>query len=203
MTCFLFSGQNNSQVPQQYNLRSSPDTSSSFDFYPNIITNNIPASDNNLAPESSNILPNKSDSGVEGATSSLDTPIPVITTPEEENNYSNNNIIYTNCNSQKSNNSLSNTYAASSSPKQNQNQNKSSRGKYYNNNRGNINRRGSFNRRWRGPGYSSDYQPSPITENNSSPGRGSEYNARYKQTVKVTNHTKPHFSKINTNFNFY
>ena len=153
-------------------------------------SNSIAVSDNNLALESSTLLlPNKSDSGVEGATSSLDTPLPLLPTPDKEDNYSNNNnMIYTN-NSQA--NSLSNTYTSSSSPKyNNQTPNKSPRGKHYNNNnnnnnRGGLNRRGSFNRRWRGPGYSSDYQPSPITENNSSPGRASEYNTKYKHTCKV------------------
>ena len=182
MNFIFILGQTNPQGPQ-YNLRSSPDTSSSFDFYPNIIINNKPNTDSKIPTESSNILPNKSDSGVEGAASSLDTPLPLITTPEEENNYSNNNIIYTNSNQT---NSLSNTYTSSPS-KPNQNHNKTSRGKYYNNNRGNLNRRGSFGKRWRGPGYSSDHQPSALTDNNnSSPGRGSEYpNGRYKQPIKV------------------
>ena len=159
-----------------------------------ISSNCVAVSDTNLALESSTLLlPNKSDSGVEGAASSLDTPLSLLPTPDKEDNYSNNNnnthsnnMIYTN-NSQA--NSLSNTYTSSSSPKYNNpNPNKSPRGKHYNNNnnRGGINRRGSFNRRWRGPGYSSDYQPSPITENNSSPGRGSEYNTRYKHTCKVS-----------------
>ena len=156
-------------------------------------SNSMAVSDNNLALESSTLLlPNKSDSGVEGSASSLDTPLPLLQTPEKEDNYWNNNnnhsnnMIYTN-NSQ--GNSLSNTYT-SSSPKHNQHTpNRSPRGKHYNNSNrgggGGINRRGSFNRRWRGPGYSSDYQPSTITENNSSPGRASEYNARYRHTYKV------------------
>ena len=177
-------------IPQHYNPRSSPDTSSSFDFYPNMIHNSIAVSDNNLALESSTVLPNKSDSGVEAAASSLDTPLPIIPTPESEdisysrntniNNNSNNNPMY-------NNNNASNSLSIASSPKHNHNPNKSPRGRHYNNSgRGsNINRRGSFNRRWRGPGYSSDYQPSPINENNSSPGRASEYNSRYKHANKV------------------
>ena len=177
-------------IPQHYNPRSSPDTSSSFDFYPNMIHNSIAVSDNNLALESSTVLPNKSDSGVEAAASSLDTPLPIIPTPESEdisysrntisNNNSNNNPMY-------NNNNQSNSLSIASSPKHNHNPNKSPRGRHYNNSgRGsNINRRGSFNRRWRGPGYSSDYQPSPINENNSSPGRASEYNSRYKHANKV------------------
>ena len=43
-------------------------------------------------PMSSNTLPNKSDSGVEGAASSLDTPLPATTTPEDDNNVANNNM---------------------------------------------------------------------------------------------------------------
>ena len=96
----------------------------------------------------------------------------------------NNNV---NINPMYNNNNQSNSLSIASSPKHNHNPNKSPRGRHYNNSgRGsNINRRGSFNRRWRGPGYSSDYQPSPINENNSSPGRASEYNSRYKHANKV------------------
>ena len=191
----LHSGHSTPHISQHYNPRSSPDTSSSFDFYPQHMiggnnNNNFAVSDNNLSQQqsSNSTLPNKSDSGVEGATSSLDTPLPpLIPTMDKEGNYSNisssNNAIFTN-NSQT--NSFSNTII-SASPKNNTNM-KSPRGKNYSNNhnnRGNVNRRGSFNRRWRGPGYSSDYHPSPIAENNSSPGRGSEYHQRNKQTTKV------------------
>ena len=180
-------------IPQHYNPRSSPDTSSSFDFYPNMIHNSIAVSDNNLALESSSVLPNKSDSGVDAAASSLDTPLPIIPTPESEDiNYSRNNNANNNSNNPIYNNnsqstSLSTTQMSTSPTKQSHNPNKSPRGRHYNNSgRGsNINRRGSFNRRWRGPGYSSDYQPSPINENNSSPGRASEYNSRYKHANKV------------------
>ena len=179
-------------IPQHYNPRSSPDTSSSFDFYPNMIHNTIAVSDNNLSLESSTVLPNKSDSGVEAAASSLDTPLPVLPTPEsEDNNFSRHNNANNNSNNPMYNNnnqsnSLSTTQMASS-PKHTHTPNKSPRGRHYNNNgRGsNINRRGSFNRRWRGPGYSSDYQPSPINENNSSPGRASEYHSRNKHANKV------------------
>ena len=195
---FLHLGHSTPHIPQHYNPRSSPDTSSSFDFYPQHLiggtnNNNFAVSENNLSQQqsSNSTLPNKSDSGVEGATSSLDTPLPpLVPTMDKEGNYSNisssNNVIFTN-NSQT--NSLSNTII-SASPKNNANV-KSPRGKNYSNshnNRGNVNRRGSFNRRWRGPGYSSDYHPSPIAENNSSPGRGSEYHPRNKQTTKVTSY---------------
>ena len=151
-----------------------------------MMCSNISVSENNLAPvaSSTNMVPNKSDSGVEGAASSLDTPITILGKPEQYSTH-NNDILYGN-NSQT--NSLSNA-CMSSSPRHNHNlnNNRSPRGRTYNNsnNRGNINRRGSFNRRWRGPGYSSDYQPSTITENHSSPGRASEHNVRYKHTCKV------------------
>lgn len=133
--------------------------------------------DNLSVPMSSNTLPNKSDSGVEGATSSLETSLLVTTTPEDDNNFANNNMntmvkeIYEQAN-----------VLSDSSTKHIHNENTQPRGgKFYNNNRGNNNRRGSFNRRWRGPGYSSDHQPSPR-HNNYYQQQG---NPRYKQGMKV------------------
>ena len=178
----IVTGQNASQ----YSQRSSPDTSSSFDFFPSTILPN-----NNLLPESSiHHHPNKSDSGVEGATSSLDAPLSLMTTSPEDGPTSfsnpNNNEIYSNSQATTANN-LPNTITTPSSPTKHTPYNQS-KFKYSNNsgaNRGNINRRGSFSRRWKGgPGYASDYQPSSKEYNSNNAIQGDQ-KLNHKHSAKV------------------